>query len=148
MTCGDLAALSVSVMVSLRCPELRGAKVTETVQEAFAASTAPEQLLGGLLKSAGLLPPTATEEMRRVALPELVTVTLVAPLVVPCVVAAKMTGLGAMVMAGAGPATALPCTLMICGELAASSLTVMVSVRWPAASGAKVTEIAQEALAA
>src|SRR5271155_578587 len=37
---------------------------------------------------------------------------------------------------------------MICGEFPASSISVMVSVRSPAASGAKVTMIAQEALAA
>src|SRR5271163_2783467 len=111
MTCGDLAALSVSVMVSLRCPELRGAKVTETVQEAFAASTAPEQLLAGLVKSPGLLPPICSEEMCNAALPELVTLMLMVLPVVPCVVAAKRTGFGAMVTAGAGGGGATPAPL-------------------------------------
>ncbi len=109
ITCGELGASSESVMVSLRWPAASGAKVTETAQEALGARAAT-QLLGGLVKSAGLFPPTATPEMCRVALPEFVMVMVTGALAVPCGMVGKMTGFGESVMAGAGggAATAVP----------------------------------------
>jgi hypothetical protein len=100
MTWGEPGALSVSVIVSESGPEWTGEKVTE-MEQAPAGATEPLQALE-LVKSATFVPPKATEEMLRAAVPELVTVIMVGPLVAPSEMAEKLRGLGAMVMAGAG----------------------------------------------
>jgi len=61
MTWGESAALSVRVMVSERWPEAVGLKVTEMVHESWEATIPPHVFV--LVKSPGLLPPMATEEM-------------------------------------------------------------------------------------
>jgi hypothetical protein len=122
--------------------------VTAIEQEELGAIAAVEQLLAGFEKSAELLPLTVTVVICSVALPELVTVTLTGVPVVPCVMVGKFTGFGAMVIAGAGAGLASPETLMTCGESGASSASEIVSVRWPGASGMKVTEIEQAELGA
>ena len=101
MTWGEAEALSVRVTVSERGPEAvpTGAKVMEMEQVALAASEAPEQVFM-LVKSVGLVPAKATEEMVSMPVPELVTVTMVGPLVVPWVMAGKVTGLVEIMMAG------------------------------------------------
>src|SRR6266702_2081343 len=53
-----------------------------------------------MVKSPGLFPPMITEEMWSVAVPELVTVTVTGPLVVPCVVVGKEMLPGTRVTAG------------------------------------------------
>jgi len=85
-------------------------KITEIEQEELGAMALFAQVLEALVKSAELLPAMVTVEMCRVALPELVTVVLMGPLVAPWVMVGKLTGFGAMVTAGAGGggATAVP----------------------------------------
>lgn len=61
MTWGESAALSMRVMVSERWPEAVGLKVTEMVHESWEA-TIPLHVFV-FVKSPGLLPPMATEEM-------------------------------------------------------------------------------------
>lgn len=102
-TWGELGALSVRVRVSESWPEAvpAGAKVSEIVHVALAMRAAPLHPLVSV-KSAGLLPPKATEAIFRVPVPELVMVTEVGPLVEPWVVAGKLTELGEIMMAGMG----------------------------------------------
>ena len=109
--CGEFAASSASVMVSLRCPAASGAKDTVTVQEVDAANVAPEQLLGGFVKSAVLLPPMVTAEMCSGAFPLLLREMLSGALEVPCVMVANWAGLGEMVVNGAGVGGATPVPL-------------------------------------
>jgi hypothetical protein len=139
--CGELAASSVRVMVSLRWPAANGAKVTEIAQEAFVASASPEQLLAGFTKSVTLLPPITSEEICRVALPELVMATFMALPVVPCVMALKVTGFGAMVTAGAGGggATPVPLSCTDCGLPGA--LGEIWNVSAPPYPGSGLTEL-------
>ena len=111
MVCGEFTASSVSVMVSLRCPAASGAKDTVTVQDVDAAKVAPEQLLGGLVKSAVLLPPMLTAEMCSGALPLLLTEMLSGALEVPWVMVANAAGLGEIVATGAGGGGATPVPL-------------------------------------
>src|SRR5271155_3420742 len=148
ITCGELAASSVRVMVSERSPAASGAKVTEIVHEALAASAAPEQLLGELVKSAELLPPMTSAEICSVALPELVTAMLMAPLVVPCVMVAKVAGFGVALTAGAGGggATPVPLSCTDCGLPGALSVMFSVAVCVPAADGVKVMLMEQNLL--
>ena len=63
-----------------------------------------------MLKSLGLFPPMTTEEMWSVAVPELVSVIVTGPLVVPCVVVGKEMLPGTRVTAGwrGGGATPVP----------------------------------------
>lgn len=139
ITCGEAGASSESVMVSLRWPAASGAKVTEMAQEALGARAAT-QLLGGLVKSAGLFPPTTTAEMCRVALPELVMVMVTGALAVPWGMAGKVTGLGERVMAGAGggAATAVPVRETDCGLSGALSVMRREACAEPGEAGEKV----------
>jgi len=81
MTWGEVEALSVSVRVSARWPEAVGTKVTEREHVALGLTAAVQVL--ELVKSPGLLPAAATEEMVRAAVPVLVTVTVMGALVAP-----------------------------------------------------------------
>lgn len=102
MTWGEPGALSVSEMVSERGPEAVGMKVTEMAHVPMAGTAAVQVFV--LVKSPGLLPAAAMEEMVRAPVPVLVTVTTMGVLEAPWVVAGKATGLGAKVMAGWGGA--------------------------------------------
>src|SRR5271170_5204344 len=103
-----------------------------------------------MVKSPLFGPPTATEEMWSVAAPELVTVTVFGPVVVPCVIAPKETLVVDRETAGVvdGAEVAFPLTGIICGEFGASSVMVMIAERWPAATGVNVNVSEQPALAA
>jgi len=107
ITCGESAASSVSVIVSVRSPAASGEKVATIVQVALAA-IAPVQDTFVVVKSLTLFPPMTTEEMWRVAVPEFVTVIVTELLAVPCVIVAKLTGLGDTVTTGAGGGGAAP----------------------------------------
>lgn len=100
MTWGEPGALSVSVMVSESWPEAVGTKVTVMAQ-------VPMELIAPLqvfvvVKSPGVLPPTTTEAMFRVPVPEFVTVTPIGVLVPPWLMVGKLTGFGATVTLGWG----------------------------------------------
>src|SRR5580693_8391356 len=100
MTWGEVAALSVRVMVSERAPESEGVKLT-TMSQVPMEAMEPLQLLV-VEKSLELVPPTTTEVMLRAPVPELVTTIVVGVPTAPWEMAGKVTGLGAMVTAGAG----------------------------------------------
>ena len=101
-------------------------------------------------KSLGLAPPSTTEEMCSVAPPELVTVTAWGELAVPCVTAPNPSAVAERETSGfvGGAAVAVPLTWMDCGEFWASSVTVTVAERWPAASGVNVSVMVQLEFAA
>src|SRR5260370_1665746 len=65
---------------------------------------------------------------------------------VPCVVGPKPGLVGFTTTAGAGAALAFPLTAMTWGEPGASSVSVRLAVRNPAASGVNVTVMVHEAL--
>ena len=67
---------------------------------------------------------------------------------VPCVLVPKSGLPGFTTTAEAGAAVAVPWTFMTCGESGASSVSMTVAVRSPAARGVKVTFIVQVELAA
>lgn len=79
------------------------------------------------------------------ALPEFVSVTLCAALVVPVICDAKVRLEGERVTAGAVP---VPDSDTLCGLPAASSVTVTLPVRLPPLDGVNVTEIVQLPLTA
>ena len=87
--------MSVIVTVPVRAPAAVGVKVTEIVQFAPAATLAPQVLV--CEKS----PDAAIEVMVRAAVPELVSVTVCAALVVPSVSEAKVRLAGESVTVGA-----------------------------------------------
>src|SRR5579859_4982418 len=106
MTWGESAALSVRVVVSERGPAV-GVKVMEMVQAAW-EGTSPLQVFE-LVKSPGLLPAIATEEMCRAPAAESVTVTTMGELEAPRKVSGKATGLGEIAAAGL-PGAGVFCT--------------------------------------
>src|SRR2546427_8170000 len=63
------------------------------------------------VRAPGFFPPMTTEEMWSMAVPELVTVTVTGPLVVPCVVVGKEMLPGTRVTAGWGGGGATPVPL-------------------------------------
>jgi hypothetical protein len=79
--CGLSEALSVAVTEALRAPVACGVNVTLMVQLAPAATDVPQVLVWA--KSLMLVPVTATLVRESAALPELVSVTVCAVLVVP-----------------------------------------------------------------
>ena len=103
MIWGELGALPVSVMVSVRCPGAKGTKVTVMVHVPLALTVPLHEFV--VVKSPALLPPMTTEEMFRLALPEFVTVTTIGLLLVPWLVVGKLTEFGEIVRAGMGAVT-------------------------------------------
>jgi hypothetical protein len=77
-----LEALSVKVNVPLRAPVAAGVNVTLTVQVLLGVTVAPVQVSALLAKSLAFVPPIATVEMVRLAVPVLVTVSVRGALVV------------------------------------------------------------------
>ena len=97
-----------------------------------------------------MTPPRTTEEICRVAVPELVSITFCGPLVTPWVTVPNDTLAGVRVTAGlvTGVPMPLPLSGTDCGEPGASSVITMLAVRCPPARGVKLTAIVQLALIA
>jgi len=119
--CGELGASSEMVTDAVRCPAPNGENVTERVQLALMAID-PEQPFARM-KSFGLAPPRVTEKMLRLAVPELVTLTLRGMPVVPWVIVEKETLPGKRVTAEVAE-TPVPLTDIDCGLPGALSVTV------------------------
>ena len=100
MACGEPGASSVRVIVAVRWLTDTGEKVRLIVQAPFAARAAPLQAVV-IVKSAAFVPPRTTEEIWSVPEPELVTVRVCGPFVVPSVTVPKETMGGVRVTAGA-----------------------------------------------
>jgi hypothetical protein len=137
--CGEPLALSVIVTMPVRVPAAVGVKVTEIVQLPPAATLDPQLLVSA--KS----PDAVIEVTDRAAVPELVSVTVWAALVMPSACGANVRLVGESVTVGAVTAETAPVPLKatVCGEPLALSVIVTAPVRVPAAVGVKVTERVQ-----
>src|ERR1700722_5339631 len=93
MVCGELAALSVTVILAVRCPTACGSNDTEIVQVALTAKVVALQPV--VVKSPGFGPPNATVVMANAAVPVLVRVTASAEDVSPTVVDGNVRLVGA-----------------------------------------------------
>jgi hypothetical protein len=100
---GEPVALCAIAKLPLRAPVAPGLNVTLTVQVAFAAT---ELQLFVCVKSAAFVPPTVTPLTVSAAVPELVTVTIIAALVLPTVTLPKPSVVVLRLMAGEGVAAA------------------------------------------
>jgi len=138
-TCGESAALSVSVIEPVRVQIAVGAKVAEIVQLAPAARDAPQLLVCPNSALAAMLVISSAVE------PEFSKTTLLAALVVPTACLANMTFAGVNFTAGSVP---VPLRPSFCGLPDALSLTVTVPVRDIAYAGVNVTVKVQLAPAA
>jgi hypothetical protein len=127
--CGLPVALSAMLSVATSSPVAVGVKVTPIVQLALAAKV-PVGLHA-------LVPLASAKLLLLVPVIELVTVTLCAGLVEFTVCEAKVKLLGATVTV-AGPFTAVPVSVTVCGLPVALSVNEMEPVRVPAAVGLNV----------
>lgn len=78
----DAGALPLIAKLALRVATAVGSKVTEMVQVPPNGAMELPQLLDAIAKSPGFEPPSATEEMAKAPVPEFVSVTVLAALVV------------------------------------------------------------------
>ena len=140
MLCGDPATSSAIIKVAARCPVATGLNTTEIMQLAAGATGLLHVLLA--LNSEALEPPSETEDTCSGAFPVLVTVNVCAALEVPCVVAGNEGPAGEMLTPGPLE-TPVPVTTTVCGEFAASSVSVTVADRTPEAAGGNVTVTVQ-----
>jgi hypothetical protein len=142
--CGEPVALSVMLRVPVRLPVEVGVKVTDNVHDPPVARLVPQLWLTA--KS----PEAAIEVKLRAAVPEFVSVTAWAALVLPTVSAANVRLVGESVTAGAVTTGAAPVPVnnTVCGEPIALSVTLTVPVLLPAAVGVNVTDRVQVPLAA
>ena len=109
--CGELPALSVIATVPVRVPAAVGVKVTGIVQFAPAATLAPHVWV--CAKS----PDAVIEVTVRTAVPELVSVTIWATLVVPSGCEAKVRLIGERVTVGAVTVGVVTVTELVPAEL-------------------------------
>lgn len=136
--CGLVVALSAMLRVAVSSPVAVGVNVTPIVQLAFAAKV-PVGLQGfvPLLASAKLLllSPVIEKLVKLTGpVPVFVTVTFCAGLVELTVCDAKVSDVGDTVTV-AGPFTAVPVNVTVCGLPVALSVNVIAPVRVPAAVG-------------
>src|SRR4029077_11088567 len=146
--CGLPGASSATLTVAVRAPAAPGVNVTLITQDPpFAVSTKPATHVvvpPTIAKSPLFAPvivtgvPAAKVEFN---VPVFVTVIVCAALVVPCFWFPKATGFGANPTLASTP---VPVNVVCCGLAGASSATLTVAVRAPAAPGVNVTLITHE----
>lgn len=142
--CAVLAALSAKLSVADSEPATVGLKVTWMVQDALAASDAPQLLVSE--NEDAFVPLMVMPEMVSAAVPELESVTDCAAEETLRLVDAKAR-LAAESLA-AGPENPVPARAAVCGEPVTLSAKLSVAESAPVAAGLKVTVTVQEALAA
>lgn len=135
--CGLPVALVVKVSAPLRAPVAAGLKVTLIVQLEPPAKVAPQLFVWA---KSPLMP---TPLMDSVPLPEAVSVTVWAALVVLMIRDAKVSDAGAMTASGG--AVPVPESVTVCGLPLALVVIRSVALRAPAAAGANRTLTVQEA---
>src|SRR5579864_6454795 len=140
--CGLAGASSATLTVAVRAPAAPGVKVTlMTHDPPLAVNTKlATQVVPAVMAKSALFAPVMVTGVPAVRVefnvPELVTVRLDTALVVPSVWLPKGTGLGATATLASTP---VPLRVVCCGLAGASSATLTVAVRAPAAPGVKVT---------
>ena len=130
-------ALSTTEIDALRLPVEAGVKVTLMVQEAPAASEAPQ--LFDWPKLLELVPVTEMLVMVSAAVPEFDSVIGKAAAAVPTSVLGKASGLGLSVACGVGAVVPVPVRVIVCGEPDALSATVSVAEKLVTEAGVKLT---------
>jgi hypothetical protein len=141
--CGFPIALSVTERLAVREPAASGVKVTAILQLAPAARVAAQVLVS--LKSPAYVPLMLIPEIFKTAVPTLVRVIVDGELAEPTAMEPNVTEVGENETAGDEP---LPVKATVCGLPIALSVTEMLAVREPAATGINVTAILQLAPAA
>ena len=141
-----MAALSAKLREAEAAPGAVGAKVSETVQAAEAASVAPQ--VDVCLKADALTPLRAMLESVSEALPVFVRVRVWDALDAPTSVAAKVSDEALTLTAGAGAGVPEPESATIWGEPRALSERTRLALRGPVAVGTKLTETVQVAAGA
>ena len=153
---GEPAALSVTVILAVRCPTACGWNVTEMVQVALTAKVVALQPV--VVKSPGFGPPKAAVVIVSAAVPVLVTVMVIGGDVLPTMVEGNVKDVGASVMAGvgvppvpdSGTACGLPVALSVtlsCAEnvVLLGAVKVMLNVQFaPAASDAGQLSVSEK----
>src|ERR1700730_6271141 len=137
---GELELSSVMVTDAARAPVATGDMETPMVQVVPAAYAAAAQLFVKR-KSLEFAPTSVTEAMCSGPVPEFARVMTWAGTTAPCVTGPKETLAGVSFTIGVpgGAAAPVPANCTDCGESAASSMIVMLAVRWPAPIGENVT---------
>src|SRR5579863_1049 len=143
IACGDPLPESVIVTFALCAPVPAGANATSIVQFAAGASVAPHVV--SITKSAAPVPVTVIPVMSRIAVPWLVTVTLFAAELVPCVTDPNASVVALSVTESA--ATPVPLSATVCGEPDALSETIKLALKAEAFAGRKAIITWQLALA-
>lgn len=141
--CGVPGALSAKLSEAERLPVYKGVKVTLTVQVLVGATVAPVQVSVLFAKSVLFAPTIVTVVMRRLALPVLVMVSVMAELGVETSWFPKLREGEEKEIAAAVP---VPLRVTDWGLLAALSLKFSEALRVPIAEGVKVTLTVQVAL--
>jgi hypothetical protein len=132
-----LFALSLTFNVPVRVPVAPGLKVTEIVQWELAARLVPHPFVWA--KSVGFAPVNVMLPIVNAVRRLLVSVTLMAPLVVPTVCAANVREVGETV------ACEMPVPVKVaCGLFVDGLLTVRVAVSAVRVVGVKVTVMTQD----
>jgi hypothetical protein len=144
--CGLPVALSATLTAAVRAPDAVGLNVTLIVQLALAASEAGHWLV--CAKSPAFAPVTEMPVTVSAALPEFVSVTVCAGLVVFNACEPNVNEVGASVTTGALAAAPVPVSGTVCGLPVALSANETAAVRAPDAVGLNVTLIVQFAFAA
>jgi hypothetical protein len=134
--CGELPALSVTTIEPVAGPAPAGVKVTLTMHVAAGARVAPHVVL--LAKLATFVPAMAIDVNTSGTVEVLVSVTDWGALVVLTACTVKASEGTLKPTEGTAP---LPLSAIICGEVAALSVTVIAAVAEPATPGVKATEI-------
>jgi hypothetical protein len=139
--CGLPAALSLTAILAARVPVADGAKLTLIEQVAFTASVEGEMGQSVVIvKSPACAPAAAMLEIASGAVPVFFNVDDCAAPVVPTSCEPKPRLVGVRLTAGAG-VVPVPVSAMLCGLAAASSVTLTLAGRLPAAVGRNATEI-------
>jgi len=133
MDCGELPALSVMVIVAVSAPVVTGARCPWMVQLAPAATVAPHVF--AKTNDDAFAPVTEMLETLRSAIPSFVSVTICDPLAAPTASVPKARL--AVESDTAGAAIPVPLNEIVCGELLALSMMVIVAVSVPVVVGAK-----------
>jgi guanyl-specific ribonuclease Sa len=142
--CCELERLSAMVSEAVAAPTAVGVKVTEMAQEALAASELPQVL--DWAKTEAFVPVKEKPLMDKAAVPVFLRAMVCVAEVAPTLVELKVRLVGERLTAGTP--TPVPMTETDCGEADALSATLSEAETAPTAVGLKVTEMAQEALAA
>jgi hypothetical protein len=135
--CGDPVALSATETVAAKLAAELGVNVTEIVQDAPAASVAPQVLVSA--KSLGFVPPIVMPEMFSTALPVFDSVSGCALVVTPVATLPKLSVVGESVAVGAAAAVPVPWSVIVDGLAFALLATLIEPVCALAAVGVNVT---------